>query len=244
MTIHTFGAYFGLMVTRVLYRPNLDKSKHRNSSVYHSDLFAMIGELLSGGGRESFIEWRWREFDWECRDEHFFGQSSHKNALSPNPPTSLNVSEIMGVFLVALTNSRAQLGVMVLQANKFKTDKKAKLPTCRSTYDGTCSVVPLKHTSVLTERLPCQTYCPTPRPLLHRYHLPVDVLAKLQLSHHGARRRPAPHGLEHLLLAGGLHSVHLRHVGPHVPRRQAGHGEEEERKEENRGGGRYTEFTE
>lgn len=46
MTIHTFGAYFGLMVTRVLYRPNLDRSKHRNSSVYHSDLFAMIGELL------------------------------------------------------------------------------------------------------------------------------------------------------------------------------------------------------
>lgn len=45
MTIHTFGAYFGLMVTRILYRPNLDKSKHRNSSVYHSDLFAMIGEF-------------------------------------------------------------------------------------------------------------------------------------------------------------------------------------------------------
>lgn len=44
MTIHTFGAYFGLMVTRILYRPNLDKSKQRNSSVYHSDLFAMIGK--------------------------------------------------------------------------------------------------------------------------------------------------------------------------------------------------------
>ncbi len=44
MTIHTFGAYFGLMVTRILYRPNLDKSKHRNCSVYHSDLFAMIGK--------------------------------------------------------------------------------------------------------------------------------------------------------------------------------------------------------
>ncbi|XP_060905728.1 ammonium transporter Rh type B [Labrus mixtus] len=45
MTIHTFGAYFGLMVTRVLYRPNLDKSKSRNCSVYHSDLFAMIGTI-------------------------------------------------------------------------------------------------------------------------------------------------------------------------------------------------------
>ncbi|KAG7261625.1 hypothetical protein CRUP_002878 [Coryphaenoides rupestris] len=46
MTIHTFGAYFGLVVTRVLYRPNLDKSKHKNGSVYHSDLFAMIGTLF------------------------------------------------------------------------------------------------------------------------------------------------------------------------------------------------------
>lgn len=45
MTIHTFGAYFGLMVARVLYRPNLDKSKDRNGSVYHSDIFAMIGKV-------------------------------------------------------------------------------------------------------------------------------------------------------------------------------------------------------
>ncbi|XP_015273611.1 PREDICTED: ammonium transporter Rh type B [Gekko japonicus] len=42
MTIHTFGAYFGLMTSRVLYRPHLDKSKEREGSTYHSDLFAMI----------------------------------------------------------------------------------------------------------------------------------------------------------------------------------------------------------
>ncbi|XP_063803157.1 ammonium transporter Rh type B isoform X1 [Pseudophryne corroboree] len=45
MTIHTFGAYFGLVVSRVLYRPHLDKSRHREGSVYHSDLFAMIGTI-------------------------------------------------------------------------------------------------------------------------------------------------------------------------------------------------------
>lgn len=45
MTIHTFGAYFGLTVTRILYRPNLEQSKDKQGSVYHSDLFAMIGEL-------------------------------------------------------------------------------------------------------------------------------------------------------------------------------------------------------
>lgn len=44
MTIHTFGAYFGLTVTWILYRPSLHQSKERQSAVYHSDLFAMIGE--------------------------------------------------------------------------------------------------------------------------------------------------------------------------------------------------------
>ena len=48
MTIHTFGAYFGLILSRVLYRPQLEKSKHRQGSVYHSDLFAMIGEACRG----------------------------------------------------------------------------------------------------------------------------------------------------------------------------------------------------
>lgn len=48
MTIHTFGAYFGLTVTRILYRPNLEQSKDKQGSVYHSDIFAMIGELAVG----------------------------------------------------------------------------------------------------------------------------------------------------------------------------------------------------
>lgn len=44
MTIHTFGAYFGLTVTWILYRPNLYRSKERQGAVYQSDLLAMIGE--------------------------------------------------------------------------------------------------------------------------------------------------------------------------------------------------------
>lgn len=47
MTIHTFGAYFGLTVTRILYRPNLEQCKDKQGSVYHSDLFAMIGKSAS-----------------------------------------------------------------------------------------------------------------------------------------------------------------------------------------------------
>lgn len=44
MVIHAFGGYYGLAISWVLYRPNLHQSKRLNGSVYHSDLFAMIGE--------------------------------------------------------------------------------------------------------------------------------------------------------------------------------------------------------
>ncbi|RXN00664.1 Ammonium transporter Rh type A [Acipenser ruthenus] len=44
MIIHAFGAYFGLAVARILYRPGLKNGHENEGSVYHSDLFAMIGE--------------------------------------------------------------------------------------------------------------------------------------------------------------------------------------------------------
>uniref|UniRef100_A0A8C4R1I9 Rh family, B glycoprotein (gene/pseudogene) n=1 Tax=Eptatretus burgeri TaxID=7764 RepID=A0A8C4R1I9_EPTBU len=46
MTIHCFGGFYGLAVSRVLYRPGLKKSHPKASSVYHSDIFAMIGTLF------------------------------------------------------------------------------------------------------------------------------------------------------------------------------------------------------
>ncbi|XP_051952230.1 ammonium transporter Rh type A-like [Xyrauchen texanus] len=46
MTIHAFGAYFGLAVARVLYRPGLQNGHENDGSVYHSDLFAMIGTVF------------------------------------------------------------------------------------------------------------------------------------------------------------------------------------------------------
>ncbi|MEJ1270621.1 hypothetical protein NN561_001448 [Cricetulus griseus] len=55
MTIHTFGAYFGLTVTWILYRKNLEQSKQRQSSVYHSDLFAMIGGVGVGTAAEMML---------------------------------------------------------------------------------------------------------------------------------------------------------------------------------------------
>ena len=46
MIIHTFGAYFGLAVSFVLYRKKATDHP-RNSSSYHSDLFSMIGKVAS-----------------------------------------------------------------------------------------------------------------------------------------------------------------------------------------------------
>lgn len=43
MVIHTFGGYYGLSISWMLYRPNLDQSDRLRRSVYHSDVFAMIG---------------------------------------------------------------------------------------------------------------------------------------------------------------------------------------------------------
>ena len=45
MLIHTFGAYFGLAVSRMLYDKKAEDD-NRNSSCYHSDLFSMIGVCL------------------------------------------------------------------------------------------------------------------------------------------------------------------------------------------------------
>ena len=42
MIIHTFGAYFGLAASTVLFRKKA-RDHSRNSSVYHADLFSMIG---------------------------------------------------------------------------------------------------------------------------------------------------------------------------------------------------------
>lgn len=46
MTIHTFGAYFGLTVTWILNRPKLNQRNNNEGSEYHSDLFSMIGTLF------------------------------------------------------------------------------------------------------------------------------------------------------------------------------------------------------
>ena len=44
--VHMFGAYFGLGVTRMIYDETIGKENEKEGSVYHSDVFAMIGKFF------------------------------------------------------------------------------------------------------------------------------------------------------------------------------------------------------
>ncbi|KAM5200863.1 ammonium transporter Rh type B isoform 2-T3 [Hipposideros larvatus] len=102
MTIHTFGAYFGLALSRVLYRPQLEKSKHRLSSVYHSDLFAMIGTI--------FLWIFWPSFNSAPTT---LGDGQHRTAL--NTYYSLTASTLSTFALSALVGGDGRLDMVHIQ---------------------------------------------------------------------------------------------------------------------------------
>ncbi|XP_060258707.1 ammonium transporter Rh type B isoform X4 [Ovis aries] len=102
MTIHTFGAYFGLILSRVLYRPHLEKSKHRQGSTYHSDLFAMIGTI--------FLWIFWPSFN---SAPTALGDGQHRTAL--NTYYSLAASTLSTFALSALVGGDGRLDMVHVQ---------------------------------------------------------------------------------------------------------------------------------
>ncbi|XP_004871264.1 ammonium transporter Rh type B isoform X3 [Heterocephalus glaber] len=102
MTIHAFGAYFGLVLSRVLYRPRLEKSKHRQSSTYHSDLFAMIGTI--------FLWIFWPSFNSAPTS---LGDTQHRTAL--NTYYSLAASTLSTFALSALVGGGGRLNMVHIQ---------------------------------------------------------------------------------------------------------------------------------
>uniref|UniRef100_A0A0P6JW50 Ammonium transporter Rh type B n=1 Tax=Heterocephalus glaber TaxID=10181 RepID=A0A0P6JW50_HETGA len=102
MTIHAFGAYFGLVLSRVLYRPRLEKSKHRQSSTYHSDLFAMIGTI--------FLWIFWPSFNSAPTS---LGDTQHRTAL--NTYYSLAASTLSTFALSALVGGGGLLNMVHIQ---------------------------------------------------------------------------------------------------------------------------------
>ncbi|XP_077647464.1 ammonium transporter Rh type B isoform X1 [Urocitellus parryii] len=102
MTIHTFGAYFGLFLSRVLYRRQLEKSKHRQGSIYHSDLFAMIGTI--------FLWIFWPSFN---SAPTALGDTQHRTAL--NTYYSLTASTLSTFALSALISGDGRLDMVHVQ---------------------------------------------------------------------------------------------------------------------------------
>ncbi|XP_053497814.1 ammonium transporter Rh type C-like 2 [Ictalurus furcatus] len=102
MVIHTFGAYYGLSISWVLYRPNLKDSSKLNGSVYHSDLFAMIGTL--------FLWMFWPSFNSAISDH---GDGQHRAAI--NTYLSLAATVLTTFAISSLYQKHGKLDMVHIQ---------------------------------------------------------------------------------------------------------------------------------
>ena len=73
MFVHTFGAYFGLAVSRVLFRHDVhdEKASKKEGSVYHSDIFAMIGTICSKTYSPWLVRFVLRHVYWQIRHDWY-----------------------------------------------------------------------------------------------------------------------------------------------------------------------------
>ncbi|XP_042659520.1 ammonium transporter Rh type A isoform X2 [Tyto alba] len=102
MTIHAFGAYFGLAVTLILYRPGL-KNKHENEeSTYNSDIFAMIGTL--------FLWLFWPSFNSAIASDETFQVKAIVNTYY-----SLAACTIITFALSSLVDQRGKFSMVLIQ---------------------------------------------------------------------------------------------------------------------------------
>nr|XP_019968631.1 PREDICTED: ammonium transporter Rh type C 2 [Paralichthys olivaceus] len=102
MVIHAFGGYYGLAISWVLYRPNLYQSKGLNGSVYHSDVFAMIGTL--------FLWMFWPSFNSAITDH---GDGQHRAAI--NTYLALASSVLTTVAISSMSQKRGKLDMVHIQ---------------------------------------------------------------------------------------------------------------------------------
>ncbi|GCB76748.1 hypothetical protein scyTo_0016603 [Scyliorhinus torazame] len=100
MVIHVLGAYFGLTVARVLYRPNLDQKK--NESVYHSDLFSMIGTL--------YLWMFWPSFNSAISNN---GDAQHRGVI--NTYCSLAASVLTAIAVSSLFEKKGKINMVHVQ---------------------------------------------------------------------------------------------------------------------------------
>ncbi|NXX73761.1 RHAG protein, partial [Urocolius indicus] len=121
MTIHAFGAYFGLAVTLILHRPGL-KNKHENEeSTYHSDLFAMIGTL--------FLWLFWPSFNSAIASEQ-----NHQITAIINTYYSLAACTVVTFALSSLVDQRGKFSMVLIQ----------NATLAGGVAVGTCADLPIK----------------------------------------------------------------------------------------------------
>ncbi|TKS70093.1 C 2 FRhcg2 Rhesus blood group family type [Collichthys lucidus] len=102
MVIHAFGGYYGLAISWVLYRPNLHQSKRLNGSVYHSDVFAMIGTL--------FLWMFWPSFNSAITDH---GDGQHRAAI--NTYLALASSVLTTVAISSMSKKGGKVDMVHIQ---------------------------------------------------------------------------------------------------------------------------------
>ncbi|KAG7481732.1 ammonium transporter Rh type C 2 [Solea senegalensis] len=102
MVIHAFGGYYGLAISWVLYRPKLHQSSRLNGSVYHSDMFAMIGTL--------FLWMYWPSFNSAITDH---GDGQHRAAI--NTYLALASSVLTTVAISSMSKKKGKLDMVHIQ---------------------------------------------------------------------------------------------------------------------------------
>ncbi|XP_017333879.1 rh family, C glycoprotein a isoform X1 [Ictalurus punctatus] len=102
MVIHTFGAYYGLTISWVLYRPTLNQNKRLQGSTYHSDVFAMIGTL--------FLWMYWPSFNSAIAHH---GDGQHRAAI--NTYLALASSVLSTFAISSLSAKKGKLDMVHIQ---------------------------------------------------------------------------------------------------------------------------------
>ncbi|NWW60034.1 RHAG protein, partial [Ifrita kowaldi] len=102
MTIHAFGAYFGLAAAFILYRPGLTNKHENDESTYHSDMFAMIGTL--------FLWLFWPSFNSAIAT----GKKAQITAII-NTYYSLAACTIVTFALSSLVDKRGKFSMVLIQ---------------------------------------------------------------------------------------------------------------------------------
>nr|CAB3265562.1 rh type A glycoprotein [Phallusia mammillata] len=102
MVIHAFGAYFGLGVSVFHWRKELAKAHPKEESVYHSDIFAMIGTL--------FLWMYWPSFNGAPAAGTFLGARAAINTVY-----SLAAAAVASFALSSILDKSGKLSMVHIQ---------------------------------------------------------------------------------------------------------------------------------